>query len=193
MPLHHARIYMAQILRHHQQGHPIHHGMACPGVTQAMKADSGRDLCSYDGFSHRTKLMRNAPLPAEHRFTPGAPGSESFEKFSAFIREYDVAGFVALALADRQHAGVSVAICDFKAASLAVPAAGLQRRLHQGAEFGSASDDEPPGLRDRQIANTRRVDAAEGLHFAPSGVRRDKVIMKGVVERSPQDRPSAIC
>src|SRR6516162_1703126 len=99
MPLHHARISMAQILHHHQQGHPIHYGMACPV-----------------GFSHRTKLMRNAPLPAEYRFIPGAPGSESFEKFSAFIREYDVAGFVALALADRQRAGVSVEIGDFKAA-----------------------------------------------------------------------------
>ena len=116
MPLHHARISMAQILRHHQQGHPIHHGVACPGVAQAVEADGGRDLRPYDGFSHRTKLMRNAPLPAEHRLIPGAPGSESFEKFSAFIREYDVAGFVALALADRQRARVSVEIGDFKAA-----------------------------------------------------------------------------
>src|SRR5215472_4942827 len=112
----HARIGMAQILRHDQQGHPIHHGMACPGVTQAVKADSGHDLRPYDGFSHGTKLMRNAPLPAEHRFIPGAPGSESSEKFSAFIREYDLARFVALALADRQRARVSVEIGDFKAA-----------------------------------------------------------------------------
>src|SRR5262249_28120370 len=112
----HARIGMAQILRHHQEGHPIHHGMTCPGVTQAVETDSRRDLRSYDGFSHRTKLMRNAPLLAEHQFVPGAPGSESFEKFSAFIREYDVAGVVALALADRQRAGVSVEIGDFKTA-----------------------------------------------------------------------------
>ena len=116
MLLHHARVGMAQVLRHDQQGHPIHHGVACPGVSQAVKADTGRDLCPYDGFSHRTKLVRNAPLPAEHRFVAGAPGSEPFEKFSAFIREDDMARFAALGLTDRQRAGVMVEVVDFKAA-----------------------------------------------------------------------------
>src|SRR5215831_15628628 len=112
----HARVGVTQILRHHEQRHAVHRGVACPRVPEPVETDSRRDLRTNDGFSHRTKLMRNAPLLAEHRFVPGAPGSESFEKLSAFIREYDVAGFIALALADRQRAGVSVEIGDFKTA-----------------------------------------------------------------------------
>jgi hypothetical protein len=35
--LNHPRVRVAKVLRHDQEGRPIHHRVTCPGVSQAMK------------------------------------------------------------------------------------------------------------------------------------------------------------
>jgi hypothetical protein len=59
--LDHAGICVAEIARHYQQRHAVHHGEARPGMAQAMKSGGWGNSCVYVGFVHWSPLVRGAP------------------------------------------------------------------------------------------------------------------------------------
>ena len=77
---HHARVGMTQVLRHDEQRHAVHDGVACPGVPERVETDWRVDLSVLTCLRHRAKLVRGTPQLAvgfaQHDFAAGAPGSE---------------------------------------------------------------------------------------------------------------------
>ena len=79
---------------------------------------------------------------------PAAARTMTPEESSTFLRQHHMARLAALALPDRQRAGVGIEVAHFQLGKLAVAAAGFQPGAHQRAKIWFARVDEPLCLRD---------------------------------------------
>ena len=73
----HARVGMTQVLRHHEQRHAVHHGVACPRVPEPVETDRRLDPSVDARLRHRAELVRRPPgfaicLP-QHGFAISRP------------------------------------------------------------------------------------------------------------------------
>src|SRR5262249_2570303 len=91
----HARIGVTQILRHHEQRHAIHHGVACPRVPEPVETDRWVDPSVDAGFRHRAEVGGWPPgfarRPRQHDFASGTADGELPEKEYTLIAEHHVA------------------------------------------------------------------------------------------------------
>ena len=132
MPLDHAAVGVTQVLRHHQQRRAVHDGKRSPGMAQDVEADPGLDLAVRARLSHRPRLLRLLPRAAiavtEHQFMPTAARTMTPEESGTLLRQHHMARLAALALPDRQRAGVGIEVAHFQLRKLAVAAAGFPAR-----------------------------------------------------------------
>src|SRR5262249_43542913 len=165
MFLDHARVAVAQVSRHDEQGYAIHDRVRGPGVPQTMESDWWRDLGVLAGLAHRAQLFRFPPvaaiadggntfgmqslpivlkstprssLIAEDEFASDAPSANLLEKLCALVGQggvIDPFGSVTLARPHAERASIGIEIGRDKLCKLTVTPAGLQRRLHQQSEI----------------------------------------------------------
>src|SRR5262249_61908356 len=127
-------------------------GKRSPRVAQDVEADCRLDLAVHARLSHRPRLLRLLPRAAiavaEHQSMPVAARTMTPEESGTLLRQHHMARFAALALPDRQRAGVGIIVRDREPDQLAIPAAGFQTCAHQRAEFWIAGIHQPLRLSD---------------------------------------------
>jgi len=91
----HTRIGVTQILRHHEQRHAVHHGVACPRVPEPVETDRRVDPSVDARLRHRAELVRRPPgcaiRLAQHDFAIGTADGELPEEERALIAEHHMA------------------------------------------------------------------------------------------------------
>ena len=154
------------------RGHGAQPG-AAPG--QGQQADRAAPVTDEDvrrrrASANRVLTMLKAAL--NHAYDEGhvANRDEMAEECSALLRQHHMARLAALALPDRQCAGVGIEVAHFQPRKLAVAAAGFQAGTHQRAKIWFARVDEPLCLCDCEIAHTRHLDLLEWSKSAAPGV-----------------------
>src|SRR5262245_7635464 len=117
-----------------------------------MEADRGLDLGAHTRLSHRPRLFRLLPRAAtavaEHQFMSAAPRTMTPEESGPLVCQHYMARLAALALPDRQRAGVRIEVTNLEPDQLAVAAAGFQPGARQQAEFWIAGIHQPLRLSD---------------------------------------------
>src|SRR5262245_62160749 len=164
-----------------------------------MEVDRWRDLPALAGNGHQRQLMSSSPrfsvCSHQYRIVASTTGAELLEECRALLRQHDMSRLAALALSDRERAGVGVEVMHLEGHELAKTGAGLEGGLREESKIWITPVDQPLCLVDLQIAYSRHIDVLERCHPRPFRVRRNLAVAPGSIECGPQDnhRPIRRC
>ena len=118
--LNHARVPMAEVMRHHDQRGAGHDRQAGPRMPQPVKRECLIELGGFRGISERAEVMVATPPSAVGSRKQREPQCTTSHELAAEIRafsiENDVARLTALAVADKQGAALNLKIPNIERA-----------------------------------------------------------------------------